>query len=66
MQMSLGIACGGLLVFTMTDLITGLSVREAGIGAAYLVLMMGVCMLACIVPTRRALNIEPSEALRTE
>lgn len=50
----------------MTDLITGLSVTEAGIAAAYLVLMIAVCMLACIVPTRRALSIEPSEALRTE
>jgi len=27
-------------------------------------LMMAVCMLACIVPTRRALRVEPSEALR--
>jgi predicted permease len=65
-QMIVGIACGGLLVFTMTDLITGLSAREAAIAAAYLVLMTAVCMLACIVPTRRALRIEPSEALRTE
>jgi predicted permease len=61
-----GIACGGLVVLTMTDLITGLSAREAAITAAYLVLMMAVCMLACVVPTRRALRIEPSEALRTE
>ena len=29
-------------------------------------LMMAVCMLACIVPTRRALRVEPSEALRAE
>ena len=65
-QMALGIACGGLMVFTLTDLVTGLSAREAGIVAAYLVVMMAVCMLACIVPTRRALRVEPSEALRTE
>jgi ABC-type lipoprotein release transport system permease subunit len=28
--------------------------------------MMGVCMLACIVPTRRALRVEPIEALRAD
>jgi putative ABC transport system permease protein len=30
------------------------------------VLMLGVCLLACVVPTRRALRIEPTEALRAE
>jgi ABC-type lipoprotein release transport system permease subunit len=34
--------------------------------AGYSVLMMGVCLLACIVPTRRALRVEPTEALRGE
>jgi ABC-type lipoprotein release transport system permease subunit len=29
-------------------------------------LMMAVCLLACIVPTRRALSVEPTEALRAE
>jgi ABC-type lipoprotein release transport system permease subunit len=28
--------------------------------------MMGVCMLACVVPTRRALQIEPMEALSAD
>jgi ABC-type antimicrobial peptide transport system permease subunit len=32
----------------------------------YAVVMMGVCMLACIVPTRRALSVEPTEALRAD
>jgi len=27
---------------------------------------MLVCLLACIVPTRRAFRIEPTEALREE
>jgi putative ABC transport system permease protein len=27
---------------------------------------LGVCLLACIVPTRRALSIEPTEALRSD
>jgi len=28
--------------------------------------MMGVCLLACVVPTRRALRIEPSRALAVD
>jgi ABC-type antimicrobial peptide transport system permease subunit len=32
----------------------------------YGIVMLGVCMLACVVPTRRALDIEPTIALRTE
>jgi ABC-type lipoprotein release transport system permease subunit len=28
--------------------------------------MMAVCLLACIVPTRRALAVQPTEALRAE
>jgi ABC-type antimicrobial peptide transport system permease subunit len=32
----------------------------------YGIVMLGVCMLGCAVPTRRALNIEPTIALRPE
>jgi ABC-type lipoprotein release transport system permease subunit len=31
---------------------------------AYGVAMTVVCMIACVVPTRRALTVEPTEALR--
>ena len=33
---------------------------------SYATLMLGVCLLACVVPTRRALRVEPTEALRAE
>ena len=32
----------------------------------YSIVMMGICMMACIVPTRRALAVEPTEALKAE
>jgi predicted permease len=32
----------------------------------YTILMLGVCMLACVVPTMRALRVQPTEALRAE
>jgi ABC-type lipoprotein release transport system permease subunit len=28
--------------------------------------MFGICLLSCVVPTRRALRIEPMEALNVE
>ena len=31
-----------------------------------LVVALGVCVLACIVPTRRAMAIEPTEAMRVD
>ena len=39
---------------------------QAGQIVAFAILMMGVCLLACIVPTRRALGVQPTEALRAE
>ena len=32
----------------------------------FAILMLGVCLLACVVPTRRALSVEPTVALRAE
>ena len=45
---------------------TGLSVEQVGLLAIHATIMLGVCLLACVVPTRRALRVEPTEALRTE
>ena len=38
----------------------------AGLLAAGVSLVVGAGMLACVVPTRRALRVEPTEALRAE
>ncbi|HUQ82950.1 MAG TPA: FtsX-like permease family protein, partial [Gemmatimonadaceae bacterium] len=48
---------------------TGLGVLTFGDVAllcGYAILMLGVCTLACVVPTSRALRVQPTEALRTE
>lgn len=34
--------------------------------AAHALLMTGMCLMACVVPMRRALSVEPTEALRAE
>lgn len=42
------------------------SAREIAILLGYAAVMVGVCLLACIIPARRALGVEPTEALRAE
>jgi ABC-type lipoprotein release transport system permease subunit len=44
----------------------GLTVTEVALLVAYALLMLGICALACVVPTIRALRVQPMEALRTE
>ena len=44
----------------------GLTAGEIAMLAGYAILMFGVCMLACVVPTIRALRVQPTEALRAE
>ena len=60
-----GVAIGAALTLALARLVDGdVSARAAAIAVAYGVTMMGVCMLACIVPTRRALRVDPIEALK--
>jgi hypothetical protein len=66
-QVAAGIAVGAVLVSLLTRGLTGtLTASELGLVALYAALMFGICMLACIVPTRRALGVEPTDALRME
>lgn len=79
MQVGAGVAVGFLLVTLEALVIPGhkpdtalrlhpgaLSPGQYALLAGYGMLMIGVCMLACVVPTRRALRVQPSEALRVE
>ena len=48
--------------------IRGRPLAQVGLGAvlAYGATLFAVCLLACVVPTRRALAIQPTEALRSD
>lgn len=64
----LGIVVGGVLVgLVFTGLFESVPTpAEAAFMAAYAALMLGVCLIACIGPTRRALRLEPSDVLRSD
>ena len=76
--MGLGILAGATLIgavasiaytsdFPGTDrLSAGLTLEQVAILLGYATIMLGVCLLACIVPSRRALSVEPTVALRAE
>jgi predicted permease len=66
-QVTLGLLMGALLSAFLLGLAdTDTSARDLAWFSAYLALMAAVCMSACVTPTRRALAVEPSEALRAE
>jgi predicted permease len=44
----------------------GLTFAQIALLVGYAILMLGVCTLACIVPTVRALRVQPTVALRAE
>jgi len=72
-QVGLGVLAGGVLIAIagsieteMPGLSGELSPRQVAILLAYAALMLAVCLLACVVPTRRALGVEPTVALRVD
>src|SRR5688572_9073065 len=77
-QVGLGILAGATLIAAVASvayttelpgadqLSAGLSFTQVAMLVAYTTLMLGVCLLACVVPTRRALSVEPTVALRVD
>ena len=66
-QVAVGLLLGGALTAAMVHAVNaGLSASGMARLLAYLALMIGVSLLAAIVPTRRVLRIEPTEALKIE
>jgi ABC-type antimicrobial peptide transport system permease subunit len=65
-QLAMGLLAGTVLVWVLLGgMDNGLpSASQLMFLGGYTVVMTAVCMLACVVPTRRALAVEPTEALR--
>jgi hypothetical protein len=77
-QVGLGVLAGSVLIFVAAIGVGNTTqFRGTGIGGVltsgevallvgYAILMLGVCMFACVVPTMRALRVQPTEALRAD
>lgn len=72
-NVAMGAALGtvlGLALLVVTEMGNGTwrpsGLEMSGLMAGYMTVMTGVCMLACVVPTRRALRIQPRDALNAD
>lgn len=73
LQVALGILIGTIATALLSGAIESGQTQPAAslvvrLGAVVLygAFMLAVCLLACIVPTRRALSVQPTDALRTD
>jgi ABC-type lipoprotein release transport system permease subunit len=64
-QLAVGLFCGGVLTFVMTGQVAWTLGRMASL-SGYLFGATLICALACIVPIRRALAVDPIDVLRSE
>ncbi len=66
-QVGMGLLSGATLTaFLMGLLDARTTATEVAVFTTYIVVMAGVCLLACVSPTRRALAVAPADALRSE
>jgi putative ABC transport system permease protein len=75
-QVTIGVVAGGILVAAAALALQkteqfggikhGISISDVAVLVAYSAMMLAVCLLACVVPTWRALRVQPTEALRAE
>jgi putative ABC transport system permease protein len=68
LQVGLGVLTGFVILsglFTVSSM-RGIPYKAIAMLAGYSLVMLAICLLACIVPTRRALRVQPTEALRYE
>jgi predicted permease len=66
-QIAYGVLGGGVIVGVLVRASTGeMQIAQIAVVLAYGAVMMAMCLLACVVPTRRALRIQPTEALRSD
>jgi len=76
-QVTIGVIAGTLLIavaalaIMRSEQFAGLNRRsltagEIGLLVGHAMVMLAVCLLACVVPTWRALRVQPTEALRAE
>ena len=61
-QVAAGVALGAVGVLALTRAVSGLAGGEMTAIAGYIVFMLGVCLMACLIPTARGLRIHPVEA----
>jgi ABC-type antimicrobial peptide transport system permease subunit len=69
-HIGIGVVIGVLVFVLATSSDEGMdwlkSIKVAAQITGYATVMTGVCMLACLVPARRALRVQPTDALRSE